>query len=158
MAVGTTTRNLLAEWLRALRSGEYSQTNGVLYREGGEAGPDGFCCLGVAADALFGAKWDSPDKAGARPLIYFDGEYTGRYSSNLPYTLSEALGLEHRLGDDERLLLEAVAKFVKGVDRFEVPFGPYTREDACMWMNDKVQLNFNQIADVFKHMRWDERV
>lgn len=33
------------KWLKALRSGEYKQTVGVLHKKGG-----GFCCLGVLTD------------------------------------------------------------------------------------------------------------
>lgn len=50
-----------AKWLKALRSGKYSQTNGHL-RDG-----NGHCCLGVAHDLLVNGKaatWDDPTWSG----------------------------------------------------------------------------------------------
>lgn len=39
------------KWIEALESGNYSQTNGLLYRPiENSNGPMGFCCLGVAAN------------------------------------------------------------------------------------------------------------
>jgi hypothetical protein len=41
-----------AQWVAALRSGEYEQTRGALQvkRSTGEGVPDGFCCLGVLCE------------------------------------------------------------------------------------------------------------
>lgn len=42
-----------AKWLEALRSGNYKQARGCLKRE------DGFCCLGVYADAVEHVIWNN---------------------------------------------------------------------------------------------------
>lgn len=42
-------------WLKALRSGEYKQGQGVLCKKGG------FCCLGVAYDVLEDGDWELVD-------------------------------------------------------------------------------------------------
>lgn len=46
------TKKQKAKWLKALRSGEYSQTTGTLYNENTQ----GFCCLGVLQHCLSGGK------------------------------------------------------------------------------------------------------
>lgn len=55
-------KKLLAKWLKALRSGEYKQTKGRLYR------PEtcGFCCLGVLQHVASG---------GSVEAYVDDGEY-----------------------------------------------------------------------------------
>ncbi len=40
------------QWVRALRSGKYEQTNGILCEE--KNGKEGFCCLGVLFDIAGG--------------------------------------------------------------------------------------------------------
>ena len=54
-------KKLLAKWLKALRSGEYKQARGRLYR------PEicGFCCLGVLQHVASGGSVEA----------YNDGEY-----------------------------------------------------------------------------------
>lgn len=47
----TVDKDLQQKWLAALRSGEYSQTTGVLHDD------KGFCCLGVLLDVA-GCPWD----------------------------------------------------------------------------------------------------
>ena len=48
---------LKQEWIRRLRSGEYSQTRGVLKRSGFS---NGHCCLGVLCDILDPKGWSLP--------------------------------------------------------------------------------------------------
>jgi len=45
-------RNIIKEWIEALRSGKYIQTQGNLRCE------DGFCCLGVLGDLINPDAWD----------------------------------------------------------------------------------------------------
>lgn len=40
-----------ADWLAALRSGDYKQTQGRLRRD------EGFCCMGVLCDVIDPSKW-----------------------------------------------------------------------------------------------------
>src|SRR6267378_1173296 len=49
---------LKAKWVKALRSGDYQQTDGVLRRGYMDGGGFGYCCLGVLGDVM-GAKWDN---------------------------------------------------------------------------------------------------
>lgn len=61
-------------WINALRSGDYTQTQGRLYRaEDTTANEDekskvGYCCLGVACDVYHketgNGEWESPDYMG----------------------------------------------------------------------------------------------
>lgn len=60
---------LKAKWVRALRSGEYKQTTGVLRRTD-TPGLDGYCCLGVLCD-LAGVTWVQDE----------DGDWTAMYSN-----------------------------------------------------------------------------
>lgn len=44
------------KWIKALRSNDYQQVEGMLRGERDDSGDIGFCCLGVLCDAL-GAQW-----------------------------------------------------------------------------------------------------
>lgn len=54
------------EWLKALRSGEYKQTSGVLCNR------DGFCCLGVAAHMIHNKFPEIFDEA---KVVYKESRY-----------------------------------------------------------------------------------
>lgn len=51
-------------WVRALRSGEYKQTQEALCTFTPGKG-DAFCCLGVAADVVVGGVWERPTWVGS---------------------------------------------------------------------------------------------
>ncbi len=81
--------------MEALRSGEYEQTKGMLYRE-----DEGYCCLGVLTDLFLkekGLTWNSPVKKG-ESNTFIDKE-------ELPEEVQQWAGVEHSLPyalDDER--------------------------------------------------------
>lgn len=45
-------REIKAEWLKALRSGEYEQIAGILKGRDAKTGKVGYCCLGVLCDVV----------------------------------------------------------------------------------------------------------
>lgn len=45
------------EWLKALRSGEYPKTTGMLCSTDDDGRATGFCCLGVLADIAMPEPW-----------------------------------------------------------------------------------------------------
>ena len=58
-----------AEWVKALRSGEYKQTKHVLHRVGG-----GYCCLGVLCElAVKAGAIPAAKRNDADPAWYYDG-------------------------------------------------------------------------------------
>lgn len=90
MALTKAQRALRADWMAALRSGEYAQTTGVLKKPGIGAG---FCCLGVACDIVDPDRWESDEDSG----ICWEGACT-----NLPDEVRDALGLSW--GDSDALI------------------------------------------------------
>lgn len=83
--------SLKQKWVRALRSGKYTQATGALRTE------DGFCCLGVLCDVYDPELWqvtgDDQDVGWNYKLgcIYNDRTY---YSDVLPNDLVEFAGLD----------------------------------------------------------------
>lgn len=53
-----------AQWVAALRSGEYQQTTGALRRPTPEVGQLAFCCLGVLCDISGIGQWSDAFYAG----------------------------------------------------------------------------------------------
>lgn len=117
------------KWVRALESGAYRQTTGVLCGVAGvgvnkNKRNDTFCCLGVGSDIAV--------RAGAigDPKIDLDGHmlYEGR-DTELPVDVMEFLGLASSAGD-------------------------YTNSEGCRTNlvsdNDDLQLNFKQIAAIIR--------
>ena len=51
-------KELIEKWISALRSGDYSQSGGLLRDR------EGFCCLGVLCDVVDNTKWLGPGTAG----------------------------------------------------------------------------------------------
>lgn len=74
---------ILEEWPTALESGEFEQTNGILYHPN-----EGYCCLGVACELL--------RRKRLLPFTHWEGEFT------LPDKAKKLLGLddEGSFGDD----------------------------------------------------------
>lgn len=79
------------KWIKALRSGKFKQTAGVLCRM--TEGQSDYCCLGVACQVLGGVK--RHDKQGG--VVKF-----GREDTNLPRLLVNKLGLVDGLGSPAR--------------------------------------------------------
>ncbi|WP_353707263.1 hypothetical protein ABRQ22_14750 [Cellulosimicrobium sp. ES-005] len=70
-----------AAWLEALRSGEYTQTRGVLERTVGEGPslPVGFCCLGVLCKVAVDAGAAVREASSIRARYGVDGERFSLY-------------------------------------------------------------------------------
>ena len=64
-----------AKWLKALRSGDYKQTTGALYADGG------YCCLGVLCDVL-----------GAIPAAAKKDDFWGNFAI-LPANVAKRAGI-----------------------------------------------------------------
>lgn len=83
-------------WIGALESGDYQKTVGQLVGRTGTPGVLGYCCLGVAAATLDGAKLSLTSPTGfiapaEDPLDFPEGDW---YGSLLPLPTMLALGLE----------------------------------------------------------------
>lgn len=75
---------LAKDWVRALRSGKYKQTNNRLKR----MDPDEYCCLGVACDVSGFGKWVNHGYSN----YYRIGDTKGA-GSKLAYKVRKALGI-----------------------------------------------------------------
>ena len=86
-------------WIAALRSGEYSQTTGVLRNDVTNTRPVGYCCLGVACDISGVGSWDESKDDRGNPAVAYDNE-----TFELPYIVIEWLGID----DDETIMTDGV--------------------------------------------------
>jgi hypothetical protein len=89
-------KRLRAEWIAALRSGEYRQTT-----DGNLRDSYGWCCLGVACDVAVRHGITSEPKMA-------DGEclFEGDATASLPPSVLEAFGIHSDLGDFRDTTLE----------------------------------------------------
>lgn len=117
-----------AEWVKALRSGEYQQARGQLQRTR-QDGTVGYCCLGVAGDLCRKAGMDVEWE---RDTLFVDGV---GYRESLPGSLAfEVFGLLGQ-GTDEQAELsgpnDVGATFAEIADVIEQagegPIGPVAR-------------------------------
>lgn len=117
-------KEVKAQWLKALRSGEYPQDYLRLRT------PNGFCCLGVLADLYgkaHGIQWE--EKVELKKVVY-QFESAGGYPS------------------------ADVCKWVNGLSWDSTIEGLKDRADdrvSLTDLNDSGQFNFSQIADVIEH-------
>ena len=138
-----------AEWLTALRSGEYNQIHNYLQT------PAGHCCLGVITELATNAGFMS------EPMI-FDDRYTyrdntGDTSSVLPTKVYEWLGLGpgEETGEplnEERFNDPLVSVTLEIQERWRVlklEFLSIGDEIALSTLND-AGFSFNEIADIIE--------
>jgi hypothetical protein len=127
---------VIEEWVKALESGEYGQTMGVLRRVDGDAG---FCCLGVLCDLA--VKHDiipepvpdtDPDSDYEYPFLRY-GASGDQSTGALPSAVIEWAGLP----DSDPQVTAAVDSY--GPDRFELSR-----------LNDTFGWGFNQIAEAIR--------
>lgn len=111
------------KWLKALRSGKYTQTRGVLNRtiESSERSgtPVGMCCLGVLCDVFAKeglGEWKGIDVDGDRKFIYKDHTQV----TQPPYSLLEEIGLSDTavetligLNDRQRKSFDEIADWIE---------------------------------------------
>lgn len=79
-AAPTPNRENIRKWVDALRSGNYTQTNGALHDTGG------YCCLGVACDVAY--------REGAIAVLPWDREGEDNNNSLLSHDVRDWLGVE----------------------------------------------------------------
>lgn len=120
-------------WLEALRSGKFSQTRQKLHDR------QGYCCLGVADEACFGAKW-KPTIKGA----YFDDEDN---LTGLSAQRAKELGLLRYMTPGEEGKIRSI-----GI-RFE---RARSRQDVLAGLNDQARYTLQEIADFIQDMGWDK--
>jgi len=125
-------RERMAEWIKALRSGDYRQGEDYLHTSGTE---ERFCCLGVACDlavkeGVITARAAHPESGSGAWNYASDGE-----ESFLPESVRSWLGL---LSADPTVYLDEPLE----------EFGPAT---ACVTdLNDGERWTFDQIADALE--------
>lgn len=112
-------------WIQALRSGEYTQTTGVLSNQ------DRHCCLGVACDLAVQAEVTEVRPAVGGVFEY--GPEGGRCSAFLPVPVSDWLGISP-----------------KQYDRSSPAVAHAKSDMSLTFMNDKQRLTFGEIADVIE--------
>lgn len=119
-----------AQWITALRSGEYAQGRGRLERTPvTENQPSQFCCLGVLCDLAV--------KAGiaTRTVAHGMGTFQGgsdefRSNNYLPPSVQQWAGLNSQN------------------PRVEIVEGEFSRPISLADANDDLNYDFNQIADL----------
>lgn len=128
----------LRKWVDALRSGEYKQGVGLLHRTKTVDGKDKFCCLGVACVVAMqnGVELTTKELAGDSPSypghrIQYDETYT-----TLPYKVREWFGFT--------VLTAGVRN-----PEFEINY-PVVGKVGFAYLNDDLDLSFNQIADLIE--------
>jgi hypothetical protein len=120
---GTMNPEIKAQWVEALRSGEYEQTNGYLRTD------SGFCCLGVLCDLAVKA-----GKVEATRRDYGTYQYGAEKAAlGLPSEVFEWAGLP-----DGNPGVDYPGAQSKKLDGFA----------ALADLNDVDELNFRQIADL----------
>ena len=122
--------NLKQKWVRALRSGKYTQAIGQLKTE------DGFCCLGVLCDVYDSSNWtvaSDPDLGEDYVEWHYKisklGGYTYIMKDVLPDEVVDAAGLD--------------------LQNPEVPYGIDGTKTSLAVINDS-GATFKQIADLIE--------
>ena len=128
-----TNLELIKEWVKALRSGKYTQGQDCLRGK-----DDKFCCLGVLCDLTSRKKWDEENDEYYCTIL---GE-----EEVLPESILNLLHLEERtpsfkISLENPKLLE-ILKNYKEEDRVYY--------DDLIQLNDIWKLDFNQIADILE--------
>ena len=124
-----------AQWLAALRSGEYQQTNGALRREQPD-GSVGYCCLGVLCEVLakdgkieFEPELGYPDLRNYGKGFDSEGDHLPGGAFSLPYVVRELVNISTDAGvyEDE-----------------------YGNEYTLIGHNDSDKKSFDEIADIIE--------
>ena len=152
-------KKIALQWAEALESGEYSQITGELREIDASGQTVGFCCLGVLcnlhaiAHPKIAATQTDPDL------------YLGK-STTLPQEVREWAGMDGPDGtftigmwvyedDDKESKVESNVQFSKLSTSAAMSLTP-RRVNSLIALNDDLEFNFNQIADVirknYKHL------
>ncbi len=145
--------NNIKSWIEALRSGEYQQSNGKLKNINLIDLPgESFCCLGVLCDITIKkqlvsdtVQWEKDEFIISLP----NGEKQGEFAL-LPTRILQYYGLTDISGD----LSDAAIKYLLDTYKDNQDIYEYVNaHQSGMFLtelNDGVNLNFNQIADVIQ--------
>ena len=135
-------QELFAEWLNALRSGEYQKTRGVLHNK------NGYCCLGVLDEAVFGATWS--EDVDTISFGYFDNEGN---TGMLDFSKLEPLGLDEPIVKREAQYL--INRFGFGqTDLYDITDTPFSRAGALAAINDRDNTTFEDVASTIEDLGW----
>ena len=96
--------NIKAQWLRALRSGNYQQGHGILRgRSYPDPGTEEFCCMGVLADVIDPRRWSPPTEGS---LVYGYEPLLGISSAKqVSFLQSDMLAIAGLTQDDQSVLV-----------------------------------------------------
>lgn len=122
-----TPENFIAEWTKALRSGEYKKGRGYL-RTNNEDGTQSYCCLGVLCE-IAGLNRDEDER---HPHYRIDG--ISASSTRLPTYLANYLGLGPN---------------TDGIFKEQTEFSG-EKYDSLMSINDETTATFSDIADIIE--------
>lgn len=145
---------LLRDWLGLLRSGQYTQTKGELHNE------QGYCCLGVAAEGLFGVEWEF-DSTNEWYEYQVESEYA--CDNTLIPSHSRAMGLSAEISEDELKVYSGIVYYIieewdleeqnELVDGFAGVTPGSTRETMLIHLNDH-GFTFKDIANFIQMAGW----
>lgn len=118
------------QWVEALRSGKYSQIDGVLASENGS-----FCCLGVACeiknmarviqdDGILGFKYLNNINDSMPDVKYFKFTYGFDAKSRLVYNFNHGTHMLSELNDNARFDFNAIAFVIEAacINRVAIEF------------------------------------
>jgi len=114
-------RAAVKRWVKALRSGEYKQTQGTLRRVPKGSDAARFCCLGVLADLEIDGKWGEPHGSKGDTLFAArDGSrVTGFLSKAHNYEVCVVPWLDTEFTEELADLNDSGASFAEIADRIE---------------------------------------
>jgi hypothetical protein len=131
------------KWLDALVSEKYTQTTAWLKRKSEDDSGYQYCCLGVAAEAVF----HSPTMEDDYGICRF--EFNHLYETfKLPYEEASQLDLHIQLTEEEVNSLNDIHGLFLKVD------DPIERQTALMRLNDR-KVPFKSIGFTIRQLGWD---
>lgn len=114
------------KWLAALRSGEYKQCKGKLWREDSDTGEKSYCCLGVASE-LF-----NPDFLGMQPNMQDKSISSAGFVS---FALVDVLKLNSESGSLRKSIPKSAGSLVS----------------SLVGLNDEAGYSFTEIAEYIEN-------
>jgi hypothetical protein len=134
-------KEVLKNWLRALRSGKYQQTTGRLH-EG-----QGFCCLGVLCDLCPEGEWGEPGSITGTPCKDYCGSV-----NDLPAEVLKWAGLDENTYDVPVPIRHLPKTMQNEVLREGLGTADEKRTEPFVWvsvLNDQ-EYSFNDVANILE--------
>lgn len=134
------TEELKAQWIAALRSGEYNQTRSALKNN------EGFCCLGVLCDVIDNTRWADDNQTNGYNFELGDTRFSFN-TAVIPSEAAKPLALNKMLVTIDDNIIDP-----DQID-LEVDSHDTTRlDDYLITLNDNGK-SFSEIADIIeKHL------